>query len=151
MAARAVLGAGGGCRGEAEAAGSGRGSACTRGSGKGQGRGGEAGVYTAADGVAQESRQGSEMRVPVHRRARLQSAAGERRTVVSRAREDDELPAGEAGDTADGRRAGGDGECVSRDEQPAGGPDNREDRRIDVVERVDRGSGVEVARETQNP
>src|SRR6185312_2354655 len=126
MAARAVLGAGGGCRGEAEAAGSGRGSACTRGSGKGQGRGGEASVYSAADGVAQESRQGSEMRVPVHGRQRLQSAAGERRTVVSRPREDDELPAGEAGGTADGRRAGGDSEPVSGDEQLAERTDYRE-------------------------
>src|SRR6185437_4251911 len=135
MAIRAVLGAGGGCRGEAEAAGSGRGSACTRGSGKGQGRGGEASVYSAADGVAQESRQGSEMRVPVHGRQRLQSAAGERGTLVPRAREDDELQAGEAGDIADGRRAGGDGESVQGDEQFVGRKDQREDSRVDAVER----------------
>src|SRR5690242_197349 len=71
LGVRAVLGAGGGCRGKAEAAGCGRGKAYTRGSSKGQGRGGEGSVYTAADGVAGEGGTGSEVRVPVHGRTRL--------------------------------------------------------------------------------
>src|SRR6185312_4691480 len=150
MAARAILGAGGGCRGQAEAAGSGRGKACTRGSGKGQGRGREASVYTAADKVAGEGGAGSEVRVQVHGRTRLPGSASDGRTLVPRAREDDELQAGEAGDSADGRRAGGDGEPVPGDTEPSGREDQREDRRVVVVERCDGGSGVEIARETEN-
>src|SRR6185312_16232776 len=74
-------------------------------------------LYSAADGVAGESGAGSEVRIPVHGRPRLQIAAGTRRTLVPRTREDDELQAGKAGDTADGRRAGGDGESVQGGKQ----------------------------------
>src|SRR6185437_6766602 len=102
MAARAILGAGGGCRGQAETAGGGRGEARARGSAKSQGGGREASVYTAADGVAGESGTGSEVRVQVHGRTRLPGSASDGRTLVPRAREDDELQAGEAGDSADG-------------------------------------------------
>src|SRR6185437_15378704 len=150
MAARTVLGAGGGCRSQAAAAGCGRGAASTGVGGKGQGRGGEASIYTAADGVAGESGTGSEVRVQVHRRARLQGTADARRTLVPWPRKDDELQAGEVGDTADGRRAGGDGESIPGDEQLAGRTDQREDSRLVVVERCDGGTGVEIARETQN-
>src|SRR6185437_7898870 len=117
MAARAILGAGGGCRSQAEAAGCGRGAARSGGSGKSQGRGGEASVYRAADGVAGESGTGSEVRVQVHGRTRLPGSASDGRTLVPRAREDDELPTGKAGDTADGRSASRDGESVQGGEQ----------------------------------
>ena len=134
VAAGAVLVIGGGCENQGEDAGAGRGPAAARGSGKSQGASGERGVCAAADGAAQEGRQGAQVRVRLYGRQRMQGAAGEGREVVPRAREDDELQAGKAGAGTDGRRERGDGEPASGDAEPAERKDHGKDGRADAME-----------------
>src|SRR5713226_2022394 len=71
----------------------------------------------------------------------MQSATGEGRAVVSRACEDDELSSGKAGTVAHGRRAGGDGEPASCNEEFVEWKDRREDGKANALERGDRRAG----------